>query len=157
LESRRTNWRALTAGLLFLLTLAVLPIGLALTGTGALWFRMLLFFSGALAGASGATIRTLWTNAAEDSMPRTLVLGLAAGGVSAVLYLVAQFAASPVLGGTAASGGPQPNALLLFAVMIGFIAGFTFDTVYKKLALADVAQTGVVSAKKVATSSRVSP
>jgi hypothetical protein len=73
---------------------------------------------------------------------------LTAGAISAVLYIAAQIAANPaLLGGTTASVEP-PRSLLLFAVVIGFIAGFTFDAVYRKLAETDVVQTDVVATKK---------
>jgi len=37
--------------------------------------------------------------------------------------------------------------LLVVAVVIGFIAGFTFDAVYRKLAETDVVRTEAVAAK----------
>jgi hypothetical protein len=73
-----------------------------------------------------------------------------AGNVSAILYLLAQVASNPAvlgIGSAGAASAPQPNALLVVAVVIGFIAGFTFDAVYRKLAETDVVRTEAVAAK----------
>jgi hypothetical protein len=40
--------------------------------------------------------------------------------------------------GERALAGQQARALLIFAVVIGFIAGLTFETVYRRLARVDV-------------------
>jgi hypothetical protein len=149
-QARATSARSLFAGFLFLLAVAILPVGLWALDARLWVFQALLFFAGALAGASGSTLRLLWTREADDTMLRTAVLGLAAGGISAILYLIAQFAANPgILGVTTATtqANPQP-ALLVFAVAIGFIAGFTSDAVYRKLGQTDVLQTDTVSAKR---------
>jgi hypothetical protein len=148
---RATSFRSVFAGILFLLAVATLPVGLWALTARPLLFQALLFFGGALAGASGSTIRLVWTNEASASALRTGVLGLVAGGVSAILYLLAQVTSNPAalgIGGGGASGAPQPNALLVVAVMIGFIAGFTFDAVYRKLAQTDVVRTEAVAAKR---------
>jgi hypothetical protein len=132
-----------------LLTLEMLATGLGWVSIGQFWFQVLLLFSGALAGAAGSTVRTLWTSEPDQSGARTVALGLAAGAISSVLYIAAQIAANPALLGTgAASATEPPRPLLLFAVVIGFIAGFTFDAVYRKLAQTDVTHTEAVSVKK---------
>jgi hypothetical protein len=81
--------------------------------------RPLLSFGGALAGASGSAIRLVWTNEVPASALRTGVLGLVAGGVSAIFYLLAQVASNPAvlgIGSPGAASAPQPNALLVVAV-----------------------------------------
>jgi hypothetical protein len=137
-RAHETSVRSLMAGALLLTTIAMLAIGLGWSGMQPLWFHLLLFLSGASAGAAGSTTRALWTGAAEVSAARTTVLGLTAGAISAVLYIAPQI--------VAAADPPRP--LLLFAVVIGFIAGFTFDAVYRKLAETDVVQTDAVVTRK---------
>jgi len=62
-----------------------------------------------------------------------------------VLYITA----NPALLGTGTAPASEPTRpLLLFSVVIGFIAGFTFDAVYRKLAETDVTHTGAVAVKK---------
>ena len=147
---RATSFRSVFAGILFLLAVATLPVGLWALTAWPLLFQALLFFGGALAGASGSTVRLVWTNEAGASALRAGVLGLVAGGVSAILYLLAQVTSNPAaLGiGSAGTTSAQPNALLVVAVMIGFIAGFTFDAVYRKLAQTEVVRTEAVAVKR---------
>jgi hypothetical protein len=145
-DARNRSWMV---GLLVLLTLAVLATGLGWSSIGHLWFQVLLLFSGALAGAAGSTVRTLWVKKPDQTIAQTLALGLAAGAISSVLYIAAQIAANPALlrtGATFASELPRP--LLLFAVVIGFIAGLTFDAVFRKLVETDVVHTEAVAVKK---------
>jgi hypothetical protein len=76
--------------------------------------------------------------------PRTLkatsativdMLDLAAGPISAVLYIAVQIAANPALLGTdTALATESPRRLLLFAVVISLSAWFIFDAVCRKLA-----------------------
>jgi hypothetical protein len=146
-QARETRNRSSTVSLLVLLTLAMLATGLGWGAIGHLWFQVLLLFSGALAGAAGATVRLLWTREPDQSTARSVALGLGAGAISSVLYIATQIAANPALLGTAPASEP-PRPLLLFAVVIGFIAGFTFDAVYRKLAETDVTHTGAVAVKK---------
>ena len=146
-QAHEKSVRSFVAGALLLITLAMLAIGLGWSAMQPLQFQLLLLFSGASAGAAGSTTRALWAGTAEVSAARTTVLGLAAGAISAVLYIAAQIAANPALLGRTPAATEPPRPLLLFAVVIGFIAGFTFDAVYRKLAETDVTQTDVVATK----------
>ncbi len=135
-ERRRDELRAkhgaTGAGIALLLLLgwlACLFIGLRLAedaakgnGEARLWFTALLFFAPALAGASGATIRGL--RGTERPTLKTSVLGVTAAVITALLYTLGQF-----------TGNDNPYRFLLLAItiMVGWAAGFTFDTVLKKL------------------------
>jgi len=128
---------------LFLLVgwVALLPLGEWLlpskntAGTDVpLSLRLLVFLAPLLSGASGATIRTLFPEGEELNL-RTTVKGIAAGVISAELYLLAQLAGNQA---------PYNSTVLIFSVLIGFIAGFTFDRVFKKLEAVDVLQTDVL-------------
>jgi hypothetical protein len=142
MRSRSARVQAILAGLLFLLAVATIPIGLVALPPDSFSLLLLLYLAGPLAGASGATIRALWAAEADGVTLRTTVLGLAAGGVAAVLFLLAQIVSG---GGPTGEAHPQPLAVP-FAVMIGFIAGFTFDRVYRKLAETDVTRIDALRA-----------
>ena len=90
-------------------------------------FIALLFISPLLAGSSGATIRALLPGQ-EVMSAGSSVLGAAAGAIASLLYVGAQ-----LLSSGASGGSPENFPLLLFAIGFGFIAGFTFDSVFKKL------------------------
>jgi len=90
-----------------------------------------------IAGASGATVRMLIPDTSAPSV-RTTALGMAAGGIAGVLYVVSHLIANPK---------PFNFAILVITVAFGFIAGLTFDTVFKKLESVDVLRTD--SLKKV--------
>ena len=67
---------------------------------------------------------------------RTAVLGMAAGGVSALLFIAAQLLTSPDVLKSA-----DARRLLWFVVPVGFVAGLTFDAVYRKLRAQDVVRS----------------
>lgn len=137
-RSRSVVLRSLVAWAFFIVAVGVLPFGWSARG---LLFQVLLFFAGCIAGASGSTLRGLWTkDDLQAATVKTMVLGFAAGGIASLLYVVAQLSANPQLLGApdVANVAAHPFPLLLFAVVIGFIAGFTSDAVYGKLATSDV-------------------
>jgi hypothetical protein len=140
-RSERTRLRqALVASLLFVAAMMTIPLGLSGFGSDSTALLVLLFGAPLLAGASGATIRMVSTPHAVDvGATRAVTLGLVAGGITTVLFLLSQLAASPdLLTGEERLADVQVRGLLLFAVAIGFIAGFTFETVYRRLATVDV-------------------
>ena len=94
-------------------------------------FIFLIFLSPMVAGTSGATIRML-TGEGEPATMRTSVLGVAAASIASLLYILAQLMTNP---------DPYSFTLLMFGVAVGFLAGFTFDSVLKQLAY--VAQVAV--------------
>jgi hypothetical protein len=131
------------------LWVATLPIGylLSLTKNNAanpvgdirlIVFTFLLFFAPLLSGASGATIRTLLPDTGTVTL-RTTVLGVAAGAVASLLY---------VLGQLIGNSSPYNFVILVFSVAFGFIAGLTFDGVFKKLETMEALQTDVLTQKK---------
>jgi hypothetical protein len=99
----------------------------------------ILLFSPLLAGISGATARitvdAFGGNVSESksNLLRTAGLGAIAGAVAGLLFIIAQLVAmSPEIG--AAIWSKQAGRLVPFAVIIGFIAGFTLDAVFRRLA-----------------------
>ena len=135
-----------TAGVLVLAWLITLPFGYWLLRTSPAAenmeshvFIFLLFLAPMLAGASGATMRMLIPTAGSPTMKST-VLGMAAGAISGLLYVLSHLLANPK---------PYNFVILVIAVVFGFIAGLTFDAVFKKLESVDVLRLDVL--KKIKT------
>ena len=105
-------------------------------------FIALLFIAPLIAGCSGATIRALLPGQ-EGMTAGSSVLGAAAGAIASLLYVGAQ-----LLSSGASGGSPNNFPLLLFGVGFGFIAGFTFDSVFKKLESVNALQPDELLKKK---------
>lgn len=146
---RKTLTRyAVAASLLFLVSLATIPLTWASGGLGKA-FYYLLFIAPAVAGASGAIVRVLfdfWRRAATSYAPQlagiTAALGLVAGGVAGALFIAAELVSF------GAMEAQQASRLLLFAVPVGFIAGSTLDKVFPKLFQKDVVRTELIETNK---------
>jgi hypothetical protein len=123
----------LVAGLLLVLAVASVPLAFAwspaTSGNVAL-----LTLAPLLSATAGALIRNTLDGGPDRIRPA--VLGLAAGAVSALLFIAAQLATTPD-----ALDGAGGQRLLFFVVPVGFIAGLTFDAVYAKLRATDVTPT----------------
>jgi hypothetical protein len=139
-RGRLRQW--LVATLLFVASAMTVPLGIGGLRPGSAALLFLLFSAPLLAGASGATIRmAAIPRSGDPRMARAVTLGLAAGGICTFLFLMSQLAASPdLLTGERSLADVQVRGLLLFAVTIGFLAGFTFESVYRRLAMVDVVQ-----------------
>jgi hypothetical protein len=133
---RQPAWSAIAALLLLAAWVAILPLGYWLRRPDTkpdtpvpLLFVILLFAAPMLSGASGATVRSLLPG--NEMSLNTAVKGTAAGVISALLNLLAQLI-----------GNPTPSFVVLVSTLIfGFIAGFSFDQVFKKLESAESIQT----------------
>lgn len=125
-----SRW-AFIAALLAVTWMLALPIGYNFPKSN--YFIYLLFLAPMAAGASGATVRMLLPDGGTPTA-RTTALGMTAGGIAGVLYVI-----SHLLGKT------EPGfPLLVIAVIFGFIAGLGFDVVFKKLQTVDVLRTDVL-------------
>jgi ammonia channel protein AmtB len=128
------------AGVLVVGWVLTLPLGwlLQTPSNAESWrphaFIFLLFLAPMLAGASGATVRMFLPNASTPNF-KSIFLGLAAGAISGVLLLASHLVAKT---------DPHNFVILLTAVAAGFIAGLTFDAVFKKLESVDVLQSDVL-------------
>lgn len=142
------TWHAIIAVVLFLSAVLCVPYawGSELSQTKAVW---LLFLSPLLAGVAGSTIRLVF-DLRQGSLPlsrqsaiTTAALGLVAGGVAGLLFITAQ-----VTTVAETVTAKQSGKLVPFGVVIGFIAGFTLDAVFRKLITSDVVELSAVEAKK---------
>jgi len=133
---RRAAVGTIAAVLLLLATLASIPIAFALpNGT---WPTLsILFVAPVLASTWGAVVRNIYDGAVQ--WLRAAALGSAAGTIAFLLFLAAQLSTNPAMLSEDGS-----RRLVLFAVIVGFIGGFTSEVVYRKLREQDVAQTSVL-------------
>jgi hypothetical protein len=66
------------------------------------------------------------------------VLGMLAGLIAALLFVVAQWATNPEIKNLGVAIPPGLNLLVPFELIIAFIAGLTLETVFSKLQQTDV-------------------
>jgi hypothetical protein len=138
------HWPLLSGALVFAWVIA-LPVGWLLQSAPEAkdWkpdaFVFLLFLAPMLAGASGATVRMFLPQASTPNV-KSISLGLAAGAISGVLLVSSHLLATPDI---------HKFAILLTAVASGFIAGLTFDNVFKKLESVEALQSPVAQKRSV--------
>lgn len=141
---------------LVLLTAALLCVTISLLGLAdrKVYFLILLVCS-ALSGACGAIIRSLsaLVGVVQERLERyppltlTLAFGMIAGVIALALALLPQLVANPELLDVVPKN--TTNALMLLqSLIIGFVAGLTFDAVIRKLWVTDVVQTSAIALQK---------
>ena len=150
-QSRTTQSYALLSATIFVLAVVIAVVGLGGMVTSYETLLGLLFFCPLLAGISGATIRTAfdWTQALPTENNRTILttaaLGLVIGGLSGLLFIVAQMTTIPEVQGedaiVALITKTQTQRLIPFALVIGFIGGLTLDAVFLKLTNTNILDT----------------
>lgn len=135
---------SIIAGLLFLLALAIVPW---VWGQNALAVWM-LFIVPLLAGGAGGAIRLMvdrqsGVSKVASAVLAALILGFVAGGVAGVLFITAQMTAVPNV--TAIQDIAQyAQRTIPYALGVGFVSGYTSDTVFGKLRGLDVIRvTGI--------------
>jgi hypothetical protein len=136
-RAERTARRRAVSGLvvalmLLVLSLALIPLAYA-TPAGAWQGTAVLVAAPLLASTWGAVIRNAYD--AGGHWLRAAALGSAAGVISFLLFVAAQLATNPDL-----LAGDGPRQLVFFVLAIGFIGGFTSETVYARLRAQDVAE-----------------
>jgi hypothetical protein len=135
-ESRRTLTSLGIATALLLLALCAIPLAWGQT-PGTTRNLAILTAAPLLAATAGAIFRSAFD--VGHDWAKTALLGFAAGAVSFLLFVAAQLATTPD-----ALEGAGARRLLIFVLAIGFIAGFTFDTVYSRMRAADVARISAI-------------
>ena len=116
-EARRRVRDAVLVIGLFVAVMAAVTLELRGFEPGSLAMYAVVLMTPLLAGAAGATAKTVFETDPDRGATVMAALGLVAGGISAVLFLLSQ---------------------------LGFVAGFTFESVYRKLAGVDVVRSETV-------------
>lgn len=145
---------AFFALIVFVLAVAAVPTAFTWHTIPEPVLNMLLFFSPLLAGVAGSTIRLVFDASqgggpltAESSIT-TAALGLIAGGVAGLLFITAQITTAPSTAAGVVVSADQARKLVLFGVLIGFVAGLTMDAVFRKLISSDVVDVSSIEVKK---------
>jgi len=131
-DARRTRVSLLIGLVLLAGAIACIVVGFSVDpgSTGSL---AILAGAPALAAAAGAIVR----HASDDGHEwvKTTVLGTMVGAVAALLFIAPQLLASPDV-----LKSEDAARLMFFVVPVGFVAGLTYDDVYRKLRRQDVAK-----------------
>ena len=129
-SSKRATSSLVVAAILFVLGVTLIPLLFAIEPSASRNVAVLIAAS-LLVAPVGAVIRNVMGRG--QHWLRTAVLGMVAGAIAGLLFIVSQVATSPD-----ALEGEGARTLLLFVVSISFVAGLTFDAVYNKLTSQDV-------------------
>jgi len=150
LQRREINMHVGLAFLCFVLGSLAWPLALALPDQYTVVLVAILLLSSLSMGAAGAAILVILnsyrnlTQAKVKPMQQTALLGMAAGGASAFLFIIAQAYANPLDVQAVVSG--VYRRLVPFAIVIGLVAGLTFEVVFGRLSSINVVQTGPIQA-----------
>ncbi|MGH7503697.1 MAG: hypothetical protein ACREL7_18380 [Longimicrobiales bacterium] len=126
----------------------ILAVGL--TGIGWFWpspplwlFAMAFLATPLVAGICGGLARLIFNEYHGDT-PRpnqttgqAMVLGMIAGLVAAILFVLAQLASNPNASNLSSGIPPELGRLIAFELIVGLIAGFTLEAVFDKIKRTD--------------------
>jgi hypothetical protein len=155
LEQKALRNRALAAGVLLLGAVMLSILGTFQAVPSPTLFGLFFFGTPLLAGASGGVARNLFDyfrglpNQSPHATSVAAVLGMMAGLIAAVLFVIAQWASNPAVKDLAQALPPGLNLLVPFELVIGFIAGLTLETVFTKLQGIDVVNVSPVTVKEL--------
>lgn len=141
-ENATINWHAVISALLFAAAAFTWPLASLIPTKGWLGALCIVLFTPMLAGASGATIRVVldWATGVTRTFAlstynqyillRYAALGIVAGGLAGVSFVLAQIFASDIKPDDMARA---LSKLVPFLVIIGFAAGLTAEVVLSNL------------------------
>jgi hypothetical protein len=128
-QNRGTAW---FAGALIAL-LATLALGLLAVDTPR-WFLVAMGGALVLAGATGALVRGLTTTTMPLAPRLAFLLGVVAGLVVGLAYLIPQMiGAHQLLEPDASVVRPEDKIQLLSVALVAFTAGIGFDTIFRRM------------------------
>lgn len=113
-------------------------------------FATAFFATPLLAGIGGGLARQIFNDYHGDAPRRgqttgqSMVLGMIAGLVAAVLFVLAQLVSNPSASNLSNGIPPELGRLIAFELIVGLIAGFTLEAVFDKIKRVDVLRTGPV-------------
>ena len=136
-ERRRASVSLLVAAVCVISAFGAIPLSYSFA-PGTVTSIALLIAAPLTAFIAGAIVRHSFDRGHE--WLRTAILGMAVGGAAGLLFIAAQLLTSPDVLSTA-----DARRLLWFVVPVGFVAGLTFDAVYRKLRSQDVTRSDVLS------------
>lgn len=153
LKEKKLRNQALIAAVLFLAAVVLTVKGTFSPSPSPLIFGLLFLGTPLFAGAAGGIARNIFDSYRGVSYQIThttlmvVSLGMMAGVIAALLFVVAQWASNPGIKDLEKAIPPGLNLLIPFELIIGAIAGLTLESVFAKLLRTDVTNVAPVSAK----------
>ena len=158
LRSQQTEDKKMRNRALLAVGLTVTAVLLTIFGTFSLFpsrflFGIVFFGTPLLAGAAGGLARNIFDSyrgvayQSEHNLAVITFLGMLAGLLAALLFVVAQLASNPEIKNLSTTIPPGLSFLIPFELIIGVIAGLTLESVFVKLLKTDVVNTDSVAVK----------
>ncbi|MGC1952888.1 MAG: hypothetical protein WA970_10030 [Gammaproteobacteria bacterium] len=150
---RATVERQVSGGLIGLLSIAACTAAVSWLWEQAPWLFAVAAFvvvpclAGAAGGLTWLLRRLEHTPEADMSLLRPAALGIAAGLISAALFVLAQMFAIPDIKADDGQLFAALRRLAPFELIVGFIAGLTFDAVFTKLSAIDAVPSDALGSK----------
>jgi hypothetical protein len=144
-ENSRINWHAIVSAVLFVVAAMTWPFTTYQAVQDLTWVLVFVLSTPMIAGASGSTIRVVldWAGGVDRTFAlsaynqhillRFAALGIVAGGLAGVSFVLAQLFASPQGNSTAAATAEALKRLIPFLMIIGFAAGLGAEVVLSNL------------------------
>jgi hypothetical protein len=130
--------------------LAAIVLLITVASLGATLWLLSFFGTPLLAGIGGGLCRLIFDDYHGDAPRReqttgqAMVLGMIAGLVAAVLFVLAQLASNPNASNFRNGIPRELGNLMPFALIVGLVAGFTLEAVFDKIKRTDVLRAGPV-------------
>jgi len=132
LKAERNLRKNLAAGAFLLGCLIFAILGLTLTAPG--WLFTTIVISGlCISGGAGATIRLLTPGAPSSRILTSAILGIAAGFLFSLLYLIPHLAGESSFIVQKETIEPATRIQYLSAIVVAFLAGLAFDFSIERL------------------------
>jgi hypothetical protein len=153
LEERRLRGQALIAAALFIAAVVLTLLGTFSPPTGPRVFGALFFGVPLFAGAAGGIARNIFDSyrgvSYQINHTNTMVifLGMMAGFIAALLFVVAQWASNPAIKNLGTEVPPGLNLLIPFELIVGVIAGLTLESVFASLLTTKVVNVAPVTTR----------
>lgn len=153
IKEKQIRNRTLIAAVLTLAAVGLTIMGIFSIPTNRLLFGVVFFGTPLLAGAAGGLARNIFDSyrgisyQAEHHSAVITFLGMLAGLIAALLFVVAQWASNPEIKNLSSAVPPGLSLLIPFELIIGVIAGLTLESVFAKLLKTDVVKVDSVAVK----------
>lgn len=153
LKDKKLRDQSLLTAAFFVAALVLMVLGTFSPPKSPTIFGIIFFCTPLLAGAAGGLARNILDSYRGIAYPQThstltvLVLGIMAGVIAALLFVVAQWASNPGIKDLENGIPPGLNLLIPFELIIGAIAGLTLESVFASLLRTDVVNVAPVATK----------
>jgi len=154
LEERRSRIQSLIAGTLFIAAIVLTLLGTFSPPTSPRIFGLLFFGTPLFAGAAGGIARNIYdssyrglTYGTTHSTFKVVLLGMIAGFIAAILFVLAQWASNPEIKNLGQTVPVGLNLLIPFELLVGAIAGLTLESVFANLVTTNVLNVSAVANK----------